>query len=77
MDWQQFVLQLVAMAVPVAIAIIKQNQRITHLEENNTHLQRDNEELSRRLDDAVKRHNELQARYEAALKASAGLRGSF
>jgi regulator of replication initiation timing len=77
MDWQQFILQLVAMAVPVAIAIVKQNQRITHLEENNAHLQRDNEELAKRLDETVKSHNALQARYEAALKQSAGLRGSF
>lgn len=75
--WQQFVVQLLVTLVPVAIAMVNQNRRITKLETENRELKKDNEEMEQRLERLTIDHQELQSRYEANLKAQAGMRDKF
>lgn len=75
--WQQFVVQLLVTLVPVAIAMVNQNRRITKLETENRELKKDNEEMEQRLERLTVDHQSLQKRYEANLKAQAGMRDKF
>jgi prefoldin subunit 5 len=76
-SWQQFILQMVVTLVPVAIALVKQNDRIARLEEQNKELHRDNVHLQAELAKLQTAHTDLQARYEATLRKQAGWRETF
>lgn len=76
-SWQQFIIQLFVTLVPVAIALIKQNRRITILEQENVKLKKDNKDLSDSLETLKLAHIALQGRYEHTLLKQAGMRDKF
>jgi len=76
-NWPQFVIQLVTILIPVAIAIVNQNRRITHLETENAELHKDNAKMSLELVAVKEAYTRLADRYEDALRKQAGMRDRF
>ena len=71
MDIYQFILQLFSVAVvPLFLAMLKQNKKMTDLQQAY-------ENLRKQFDNLQIAHQTLQAKYEANLAAQAGMREKF
>jgi len=76
-SWQTFVIQFVSILVPVAIAIVRQNRRISELMAENGRLRAAVNKLNNALSDLTENHHDLQVRYEDTLRQNAGMRDGF
>ncbi len=75
--WQQFILQALAILVPVAIAYLRLNGRIKRMEIEKAACMKKLAELETKLTSLSADHAALQAEYNANLKAQAGMRDKF
>ena len=78
MDIYQFILQLFSVAVvPLFLAMLNQNKKMTSLQSQLSELQKDYNDLTARFNALQTEHRELQAEYKESLKKQAGIRETF
>lgn len=76
-DWSQLIIQLIGMLIPVAIAMVNQNRKITRLMIENEDLRNKIKELTQYFTQLQADHTSLQEKYELSLRSQAGLRDRF